>query len=365
MVFDMLLTSKRVREKTFWKTVGWTFVSASAFATGCTQEAPAAISNSGQPLFSSSYSFKHGEKPWAKLPEGRQWGATSAIYISNDKKHIWIAERCGANSCIDSEVDPILLFDLSGQVIREFGSGLFAWPHGIYVDRENNIWVTDAAGNKDKGHQVHKFSPQGLLLLSLGKAGIAGREDDALNAPTDVVVVDDGSIFVADGHGQDGNNRIVKFAPDGSYVLSWGDAGSGDGQFREPHALAVDSRGRIFVADRGNYRIQIFDQHGNFLDAWTNVGRPSGLFIDDNDFLYVADSESADAGADNISLGPRGIRIVDAKTGKLLFIIPDPKASPNFEGETGAEGVTVDGEGNIYAAEVAGRMVRKYERIYK
>ncbi|GBD32557.1 MAG: hypothetical protein KatS3mg081_2488 [Gemmatimonadales bacterium] len=304
--------------------------------------------------------YERLEGIWGKLPAGRTWGATSAVFPSPDGK-IWVAERCGANSCTGSNLDPILLFDTSGTLLRSFGAGMFAWPHGIFVDREGNVWVTDAVGFGETppglGHVVYKFSPDGRLLMTLGKRGVAGSGPDTFNKPSDVLVAPDGSIFVADGHDAGGNNRIVKFAPDGTYLKEWGSTGCEPGQFRDPHALAMDSQGRLFVADRGNNRIQIFDQEGNHLATWTQFGRPSGLFIDRNDILYATDSES------NSRRNPgwrRGIYIGSARTGWVTAFIPDPEPDPDNSGTSGAEGVAVDLAGNVYGAEVGPRMLRKY-----
>ncbi|MFQ6004835.1 MAG: peptidyl-alpha-hydroxyglycine alpha-amidating lyase family protein [Woeseia sp.] len=300
---------------------------------------------------------------WAKIPAGRAWGATSAVYPAPDGRNIWVAERCGANLCAGSELDPIMLFDPQGRVIRSFGAGLIAWPHGIFVEPNGNLWVTDAVGYAAVpagwGHVVLKFSPDGDLLMTLGTKGVAGEGRNTFTKPSDVLVAPNGDIFVADGHDADGNNRIVKFSSDGTYLKEWGSAGSENGQFRDPHALAMDSRGRLFVGDRGNSRIQIFDQEGNHLSTWTQFGRPSGLFIDRNDTLYCADSES------NASRNPgwrRGIRIGSASDGFVFAFIPDPEPDQNGSATSAAEGVAVDAAGNIYGAEVGPREVKKYIR---
>jgi len=302
---------------------------------------------------------------WAKLPQDRVWGATSGIYPTRDGKQVWIAERCGANSCVDSDLDPILLFDASGKVTRSFGAGLIAWPHGLYVDADDNVWVADAVGYakvpKGWGHVIYKFSPEGELLLTLGEKGKAGSGRSRFRKPSDMLVAPNGDIFVVDGHGsapgEKVNNRVVKFNSAGKYLTSWGSAGNANGQFKDPHALAMDSQGRLFVGDRGNSRIQIFDQQGKHLSTWSQFGRPSGLFIDQNDILYCADSES------NAQRNPgfkRGIRIGSAKDGFVTAFIPDPEPDPDNSGTSAAEGVAVDAWGNIYGAEVGPRTVTKY-----
>jgi len=298
---------------------------------------------------------------WAELPDGRVWGSTSAIYPTNDGKHIWVAERCGTNLCVGSDVDPVLLYDLDGNLVKSFGAGLITWPHGMYVDADDNLWVADAVGYAPVpdgiGHTIMKFSPDGELLMRLGKEGVAGDGKDVFNKPSDMLVAPDGSIFVVDGHDAGGNNRVMKFDKDGNFLLQWGKTGKEDGEFRDPHALAMDSQGRLFVGDRANSRLQIFTQEGEHIATWTQFGRPSGLFIDKNDILYSADSES---NARRNGGWKRGIRIGSAIDGFVTAFIPDPEPDQDNSGTSAAEGVAVDGDGNIYGAEVGPRAVKKY-----
>jgi DNA-binding beta-propeller fold protein YncE len=294
-----------------------------------------------------------------KLPAGRILGATSAVEVDRDGRSIWVFDRCGANTCAGSTLAPVMKFDDQGNLITSFGAGLFIFPHGIYVDREGNLWLSDGQGpdGKDpardgKGHQVFKFSPDGKLLMTLGTAGVAAETDSAFNAPSTVVVGPNGDIYVADGHGATTNNRVVKFSRDGRFIKAWGRHGAGPGEFNPPHAIAMDSQGRLFVADRANNRIQIFDQDGNYLDEWKQFGRPSGIFIDTDDTLYVADSQS------NAKTNPgfqMGTYIGSARDGKLTAFVPDPK--PEGSGE---EAIAVDAQGNIYGAQVSSRALVKY-----
>ena len=262
---------------------------------------------------------------------------------------------CGGTSCADSGVAPILKFDPAGKLVTSFGKGMFVRPHGLHVDHEGNIWATD-----DKGHQVFKLSPDGKVLLALGRAGVAGDGPDTFNSPSDVLVAPTGEIFIADGHGGNTNARVVKFSADGKFIKAWGRKGAGPGEFNVPHRLALDSNGRLFVADRSNNRIQIFDQEGKFLAEWKQFGRPSGIFIDRNDRFYVADSES------NMTQNPgfrRGIRIGSAKDGKVTGFIPDPEPAKEGSGPgtgSAAEGVAADADGNVYGAEVDARKLMRY-----
>jgi sugar lactone lactonase YvrE len=294
------------------------------------------------------------EDGWAKLPDGRKWGWTSAVDIDRDG-NIWVFERCGANSCAGSNVAPLVKLDPSGKYLKSFGAGMFVFPHGIHLDREGNVWVTDAQGKDGKGHTVVKFNQDGKVLLTLGKPGIPGEGPDMFNQPSHAVTTPNGDIFVAGGHGGDSNARIVKFSKDGKFIKTWGKKGTAPGEFDTPHAIAVDSRGRLFVGDRTNSRIQIFDQDGKFLEEWKQFGRPSGIFIDANDTIYVADHTS------NAKVNPgfkRGIRIGGAKDGTVKALIPGLGADP--ETQSVGEGVAVDALGNVYWAETAGMTIRKF-----
>jgi sugar lactone lactonase YvrE len=346
-----------------------------------------------------------------KLPDGRQWGSTSAVDIDKDGKSIWVAERCGANSCWDqfkneiSPLDTVLKFDASGKLLLSTGKGLMIFPHGIHVDRDGNIWVTDGQDNLPRrrpgapadaplpsapakviGHQVHKFSPDGKHLMSLGKPG--GNQPNqpadpgSFYQPNDVITYANGDILVAEGHGNaaPAPARLIRFDKTGKFLREFGKLGSGaEGEFMQPHGLAFDSKGRLFVADRSNNRIQILDPETyKTLDTWYQFSRLSGIFIDKNDVIYGADSES---GSVNPPHGAwrRGIRIGSAKDGKVTAFIPDPSSvgetfqmvdgkpvmkkadgSPGATGTLAAEGVTVDAAGNIYGAEVGPKAVKKY-----
>ena len=308
-------------------------------------------------------------RDWGTLPDGRTWGSVSAVHVDVDGVHIWAADRCGSNSCAESDLDPIVKLDPDGNVVQSFGGGLIFWPHGMDVDRDGNVWVADAVSaagvgrnptGTGTGHTVIKFSPEGEVLLTLGTPGEAGDPPTHFTQPNDVLVAPDGSIFVGEAHGAQFQDeagptaigRISKFAADGTFIKSWGSWGYGDGQFRAPHSFAMDSQGRLFIADRGNRRIQIFDQEGTHLDTWYQFSRNSGIFIDANDMLYAIDSESDD----NYNPGwKKGLRVGSARTGEVMYFIPaHESARPSGMGGVGSigEGVTVDAAGNIIAGEV-------------
>jgi sugar lactone lactonase YvrE len=309
---------------------------------------------------------------WAKLPDGRQMGAVGDVTMDPDGAHVWAVIRCDAtaperfgNECLDSDLDSVVQFDLDGNVVRSFGGGMFIWPHGLAVDADGNVWVTDAVSAErtppgTRGHQVVKFDKTGRVLMVLGKPGMPGNDADRFNAPSDVVVADTGEIFVADGHGNDTNNRIMKFSADGKLLKTWGRTGYAPGEFREIHALAIDNDGRLFVADRWNNRIQIFDQDGNFLAMWTQFGRPSGISFDDGGHIFVADSESDDIQNPGWEMG---IRIGDARTGWVNAFILYQWGDPRSPAGNGAEFVAVDRAGNLYAGEPRPRKLQKYVRV--
>jgi DNA-binding beta-propeller fold protein YncE len=302
---------------------------------------------------------------WAQLPVGRAWGAVTGVRPDADGRNLWVLDRCGANSCLGSDLAPIFRFDLDGRLIANFGAGLFAWPHGLHVDREGNLWVADGptgaraveGSAEGKGQQVFKLSPSGQVLMTLGRAGVSGAGPDLFTGPSGVTVAPNGDIYVLDGHGADGNNRVVKFDRFGRYLLEWGGTGPGPaaGEMGDAHAIAMDSQGRILVADRWNVRIQIFDAQGAFLDQWTQFGPVSDMYVDSEDVLYVTDTQTAALpswyGERRTEGWVRGIRVGDARTGRVTAFIPSE-----------AEFLGVDRVGNIYGAQVPGQTLIKYAK---
>jgi hypothetical protein len=293
------------------------------------------------------------QENWARLTEGRTFGQAIKVQVDHsDGKSIWVFDRCGSTECTYSTIAPIMKFGPSGAFEKAFGSDKFAVPHGLYVDRDGNVWAGDQIARNGKGADLIKFSPNGSVLMILGKPGMPGNGPDYLSAVSAVVVAPNGDIYVADGHGAGSNDRIVKFSKDGKFITAWGKHGKAAGEFDTPHGIALDTAERVYVADRANNRIQIFEPDGKFVAEWKQFGRPSDIAIDKNDMIYVADSQS------NLTNNPgfrQGIRIGSAKDGKVTAFIPQPSV------DAGApEGVGVDDEGNVYGGWVAEMNVRRY-----
>ena len=313
-------------------------------------------------------------RDWAQLNlEGRPWGGSNGVAIDRDGKSVWALDRCSPGTtpgCLGTQANPVHHFDESGKEIRSFGGGMFVWPHGLHVDQDGNVWVADARaaspdglqkfpGEGNKGSVVVKFSPEGRVLMTLGKPGVRGNPPEALTDPTDVVTDSNGDVYVAESHTnvEDPNliGRISVFDKTGKFLRTIGKTGTGPGEFRTPHAIEFDSQGRLIVADRHNHRIQILDKNGNFIAEYKEFGRVSGLAIDQNDTIYTADSES-DARRHPGWL--RGIRIGSLRDGKVTIFVP-PHQTDRPEGAMG-EGIAIDAAGNLYTAEAALHGVSKY-----
>ena len=298
-------------------------------------------------------------RDWGELPPGTaKWAAVTSVEAAPDGS-IYVIHRCAANSCAGRPEPPILKFDANGKLLKAFGAGMFVFPHGSGLDGDGNLWVTDAGGANGIGHQAIKFSPDGRELMRLGKAGVSGSGPDLFDQPNDVAVAPNGDIFVTDSHRRGKNNRVVKFDKTGKFIKEWGRKGAAPGELSEPHAIAMDSQGRLFVGDRENNRIQIFDQDGKVLDEWRQFGRPSGIYITKDDTIYVADSESGpDTGAHELMGTKKGIRIGSAKEGKVFAFIEDMESTA--PDHSGAEGLGVDAQGNVYGAVVRRQMLERH-----
>jgi len=317
-------------------------------------------------------------RDWAQFTtEARPWGGSNGVAIDRDGRSVWAVDRCSPGTspgCVGTKANPVHLFDAGGKEVRSFGGGLLAWPHGIHVDRDGNVWVADSGvvgpellsqypGEGAKGSAVFKFSPQGRLLLTLGKPGTRGNPPEALTEPTDVVTDPaNGDVYVAESHTNVADpglvGRISVFDRDGRFLRTIGRTGTAPGEFRTPHAIEFDSQGRLIVADRHNHRIQILTKQGAFVAEYAGFGRTSGLAIDRNDVIYTADSESTD----RVHPGwQRGIRIGSLKDGKVTIFVP-PHAVPDSSDGAMGEGIAIDAAGNVYTAEAQLRGVTKYVR---
>ncbi len=298
----------------------------------------------------------------ADLGGGRTWESSASITTGPDGT-LWVLDRKDP-----AKVDPIIQLEPSGKVLKTFGAGLFVNPHKMTheMDKEG-FWVADMGG-----HQVFKISYDGKVLMVLGKKGVPGSGPGELSQPTQVAVAPNGDIFVGNGHSHGSPvdpNRIAKFDKAGKFIKSWGRKGVGNGEFDVIHDLTFDSRGRLFVADRNNSRIQIFDQDGKHLDTWFQFGRPAGIYIDKrDDTIYVGDNESRDGYTNTgqyffyphgYGYNPgvqRGIRIGSAVDGSVRYFIADPCPYPYPGGGSFTEGVTADLDGNVYSADALAAM---------
>jgi streptogramin lyase len=288
-------------------------------------------------------------KSWAPVPDpaGSEWEMNGIA--TNAKGARVFASRRSEPPIL--EIDPV-----SGKILKSWAEGMLVWPHSVYVDRDGFVWAVDAtigpppqlnlnkpleaAVRTGRGEQVLKFTPDGKLVFTLGTKGVAGDGPNTFNAPTGVVVSPNGDIFVSDGHGGDTNARVVKFSKDGKFIKAWGRKGSAPGEFNTPHAIAMDSQGRILVADRSNSRIQVFDQDGRFIAEWKQFGAPSGIAVMPDDTMFVTSAKK--------------ITVGNAKDGSVTGVIDD---------DVDAEGITADGNGNMYASEVFKRRLKKFSRL--
>ena len=325
---------------------------------------------------------------WPALPKnmnGGRWGEVIRVHV-DAKGNVWVFHRCfnvvpaGSATCVGRGPanPPILEFNASGKLLKSFGAGLFAYPHGFTVDSEGNLWATDVndaetilgmsarnASGVVMGEEVLELSPAGKVLMTLGKEGVAGTGPDAFDRPTSVAVAPNGDIFVSDGHAPNkyGTARVVKFSKDGHFIKSWGGKGSAPGEFDEPHDIFVGgSRGWVYVADRRNNRIQVFDQDGSFIAAWLQFGQPSSVFVGTDDTIYVGAS-FPDPSAKKGEL--RGITIGNAIDGSLKAFIPDPADLDNVIRGTSASGIAADSMGSVFAADVGAHNLRKYVKVTK
>ncbi len=290
---------------------------------------------------------------WPKRPPNMKWAEMPGIAV-DARDHVYLFTRTDT---------PVQVYDADGNLIRSWGQDMFksGAAHHVKIDHEGNVWLADIAD-----HVVRKFTPEGKLLLTLGTSGVAGRDSTHLNQPTDMAITPAGDVFVADGYG---NSRIVHFTRDGKFVKAWGELGHGPGQFSIPHAIAVDSKGRLYVADRNNVRIQIFDQSGKLLDEWRDVVTPWGLWVTKHDEIWVCGSSPMQWRKEDSALGCPPKDQVFMKfnpAGRLLQLWTVPKGADGLEkpGELNwLHCVALDSKGNLYAGDIKGKRAQKFVRV--
>jgi len=323
---------------------------------------------------------------WPAIPaamNGGHWGEAIRVHVAHDG-NVWVFHRCfntvppGHATCIGRGAanPPILEFSPAGRLLKSFGAGLFAYPHGFTIDRDGSLWTSDVndeatvlgmparnASGVQMGQEVLKLSPTGRILMTLGTEGVSGNGPDTFDRPTGVAVAPNGDIFVSDGHAPNAHNsaRIVKFSPDGRFIKTWGRKGSAPGEFDEPHDIFIGgTQNRLYVADRKNRRIQVFDLDGKFIAAWPQFGEPSSVFVGNDDTIYVGAAFPDPAAKKGLL---RGIVVGNARDGSLKAFIPDPADPDRLDVGTTASGIAADDAGNIYAADVAAHNLRKYELL--
>lgn len=325
----------------------------------------AASAGSGQQReLRRSYEVVHG---WPQMPEGRILGQATGVdidsrgrvYVFHRSGRLWSNEQPASLALISRST--IEVFGAaSGRHLRSWGANLFVMPHGLTIDRHDNVWLTDVGL-----HQVFKFSPDGKLLLVVGEARVPGSDRTHFNQPTDVAVLPDGSFYVSDGYG---NTRVVKFSAAGEFQLEWGRRGTGPGEFDLPHAVDVDSRGHVYVADRSNARVQVFDGTGRFLTEWRSaeLGRPFSVAVSANRAVVVdggdqslcsvnpSQAERAECGLDR-----SGAAEVDLN-GRVLSKFG---RFGNYDGEFRvAHDVAIASDGSIFVVDVGGQRVQRFAR---
>ncbi len=331
----------KLRNRPLSTAVLWFFGTVLAFTTN----------GSGQTTVHQPTPPPHRVDPdWPARSEAHPWGAMSAIAIDAED-NVWSFNRGRM---------PVQVFAPDGRLIRAWGADRFKAPHYIRIDSEGNVWTSDA-----HHHVVEKFTPEGDLLLTLGVPGEPGAGESNLNMPTDMAIASDGHIFVSDGYG---NRRIVHFDPEGRFVRAWGSEGADPGQFALPHSIAIDSKGRLYVVDRSNNRIQIFDRSGQFLDQWGYLGRnnlvfPNTIWITPEDEIYVAGAPPRV----QVDTGPTsGGRVVKfAPDGRVLkhWAFPAGEVGTERPGEVkGLHGFAVDSKADLYLGELHNKRIQKFVR---
>lgn len=266
---------------------------------------------------------------WPQLPAGWNFGETSGVALDS-RGHVYVFNR-GPH--------PLMEFESNGKFVRSWGEGMFTRTHGLRVDREGNIWAVDV-----DAHVVLKMNPQGRVLMVLGRKGQAGADQTHFNRPTDVAVTPSGEFYVADGYV---NSRVAKFSREGNFLREWGKKGSAAGEFNLPHTLVLDARGRVYVGDRENRRVQIFDPDGKFLAQWTHAGSPWGLDITQDQRIWLADGYN------------NRVLLLNLE-GQVLGGLGGPGKMPGQFAF--AHAVAAGNNGELYVAEILNWRVQKFGR---
>ncbi|MBV6450209.1 MAG: hypothetical protein MHPDNHAH_00930 [Anaerolineales bacterium] len=292
---------------------------------------------------------------WPRLPEGVRIGQVSGIGINSRgdvivfhrADRVWGGEDFGLDFISSPTV--FVLDDETGELLDSWGEDMFVIPHGLTIDHEDNLWITDVGL-----HQVLKFDSSGNLLMTLGERGVAGNDNDHFNQPTDVAIAQDGSFYVSDGYG---NSRISKFSPSGEFIESWGTFGNESSQFDTPHSIALDPAGNVYVADRGNARLQIFDPNGNFIGEWKSsaLGRPWAVRIDSSGNIFIVD------GGDQSQFWPDRARILKVDpAGNILASFGSYGSEPGQF--IWPHAIALGNDGALYVGEVAtGMRIQKFK----
>jgi sugar lactone lactonase YvrE len=267
------------------------------------------------------------DSDWPRLPAGWTFDETPGVAV-DEREHVFVFHR---------GLHPIMEFDQGGNLVRTWGEGVFVRPHALKFDANGDLWASD-----DQGHIVVKMDAQGRVRMVLGRKNTKGETENTFNRPTDLAFAPNGDIYVTDGYG---NSRVVKFTRDGQFVTAWGKKGTAEGEFNLPHAVAVDKQGRVYVGDRENHRMQIFDANGKFIAQWKHVGSPWGIVITPDEFIFMCD------GYNN--------RILKLNLkGEILGVLSEPGKLPgqlDF-----AHHLAIGPSGNIYVAEIKNWRVQKY-----
>ena len=327
----------------------------SLFAAETPRNAPAVEEPAEVPHVTLSTCYEV-DPAWPKRPDHCQWGQTPGVAV-DDKDQVWVFTRADP---------PVQVYDSAGNFVRAWGSDLVGrtekgvTSHQIKIDCGGMIWLADTSK-----HTVIQVTPQGKVLKTLGTPGVPGNDESHFNKPTDMAITPQGDVYVSDGYV---NSRVVHFDKDGNFVKQWGKPGTGPGEFNLVHAIVRDTQGRLYIADRNNARVQVFDSNGKFLDQWTDIIIPWSFWISDRDEIWVCGCSPMPwtEDAPNLSCPPKDQMFMRFDTsGKLKQLWTVPKCADGEEkpGELNwLHGIALDSKGNIYATDIMGQRVQKFVR---